>query len=72
MRYAIRWFKCKLQPPKNPGILGEILMELRTYYQTTGTDISDQNILNPQEDLSMTNQNIPTPAVTNMTNQNLS
>ena len=20
MRYAIRWFKCKLKPPKNPGV----------------------------------------------------
>ena len=57
---------------KNTGILGEILMELRTYYQTTGTDILDQNTLNPQEDLSMTYQNIPTPAATDMTNQNLS
>ena len=33
------------------GILGEILMELRLSYQTSGTDISDQNTLNPQEEL---------------------
>ena len=32
---------------KNTGILGEILMELRPSYQTSGTDISDQNTLNP-------------------------
>ena len=57
---------------KNTGILGEILMELRLSYQTSGTDISDQNSLNPREELSMTNQNIPDSAATDMTNQNLS
>ena len=57
---------------KNTGILGEILMELRSTYQTTGTDILDQNTLNPQEEMSMTYQNIPTSAASDMTNQNLS
>ena len=57
---------------KNTGILGEILMELRSSYQTTSTDISDQNTLQQQEELSMTNQNIPDSAATDMTNQNLS
>ena len=57
---------------KNIGILGEILMELRSSYQTTGTDISDQNTLKPREELSMTNQNIPNSAAIDMTNQNLS
>ena len=47
-------------------------MELRSSYQTTGTDISDQNTLQQQEELSMTNQNIPDSAATDMTNQNLS
>ena len=57
---------------KNTGILGEILMELRSHYQTTGTDILNQNTLNPQEEMSMTHQNIPTSIATDMTNQNLS
>ena len=47
-------------------------MELRSSYQTTGTDILDQNTLNPREELSMTNQNIPDSAGTDMTNHNLS
>ena len=53
---------------KNTGILGEILMDLRSSYQTSGTDISDQNTPHPCEQLSMTVQNT---AVTDMTNQNL-
>ena len=57
---------------KNTGILGEILMELRLSYQTSGTDISDQNTLNPREELSMTNQNNTDSSATDMTNQNLS
>ena len=57
---------------KNTGILGEILMELRSSYQTTSTDISDQNTLQQQEELSMTNQNIPDSAATDMMNENLS
>ena len=70
---SLRDEKCLVKSEwKNTGILGEILMELRTYYQTTGTDILDQNTLNPQEELSMTYQNIPTSAATDMTNQNLS
>ena len=57
---------------KNTGILGEILMELRSSYPTAGTDILDQNTLKPREELSMTNQNIPDSAAIDMTNQNLS
>ena len=57
---------------KNTGILGEILMELRSSYQTTSTDISAQNTRQQQEELSMTNQNIPDSAATDMANQNLS
>ena len=56
---------------KNTGILGKILMELRSSYQDTGTVISDQNIIKSPEELSMTNQNIPDSAPTDMMNQNL-
>ena len=52
---------------KSTGILGEILMELRLSFQTSGTSILDQNTLNPPEELSMTNQNIPGSATTDMT-----
>ena len=55
---------------KSTGILGEILMELRLSFQTSGTSILDQNTLNPPEELSMTNQNIPGSATTDMTNPN--
>ena len=56
---------------KNTGILGEILMELRSSYQNTGTDISDQNTLKSPVESSMTNQNINDSAASSMTNQNM-
>ena len=42
---------------KNIGILGEILMELRSSYQPANIDISDQNKEHHTIDLLMTNQN---------------
>ena len=56
---------------KNTGILGEILMELRSSYQNTGTDISDQNTLKSPEESSMTNQNTNDSPASSMTHQNL-
>ena len=52
---------------KNIGILGEILMELRSSYQSSDADISSQNSVNSQEKLAMTN---PNEAATVMTNPN--
>ena len=52
---------------KNIGILGEILMELRSSYQSSDADISSQNSVNSREELAMTN---PNEAATDMTNPN--
>ena len=44
MRYAIRWFKCKLKPPKN-GVLENIFLHFYTGFELKNQNTNDRKSL---------------------------